>query len=40
MPSHVHHLNYQRLGDEMLFDLVALCEGCHQKLHPHRDLTS
>ncbi len=35
-PSHVHHLTYARLGDEMLYDLVALCEGCHAKLHPSR----
>jgi hypothetical protein len=32
-PSHVHHLTYVRLGDEMLFDLVAVCEECHEKIH-------
>jgi 5-methylcytosine-specific restriction endonuclease McrA len=31
--SQVHHLTYKRLGDEMLFDLVAVCEACHEKIH-------
>jgi hypothetical protein len=30
----VHHLTYERLGDEMLFDLVAVCLHCHERLHP------
>ncbi len=34
-PEHVHHKDYRRLGDEMLFDLVAVCSICHQKLHPN-----
>ena len=30
----VHHLTYDRVGgDEMLFDLVAICSGCHEKVH-------
>jgi hypothetical protein len=29
----VHHLTYERLGDEMLFDLVAVCMTCHEKIH-------
>jgi 5-methylcytosine-specific restriction endonuclease McrA len=29
----VHHLTYARLGDEMLFDLVAMCMTCHEKIH-------
>ena len=33
----VHHLTYDRLGDEMLFDLVAVCTVCHDKLHPWRN---
>jgi hypothetical protein len=33
---HVHHLTYERLGDEMLFDLAAVCRGCHARLHPDR----
>jgi 5-methylcytosine-specific restriction endonuclease McrA len=31
--DHVHHLTYERLGDEMLFDLVAVCKPCHEKIH-------
>lgn len=31
----VHHLTYERLGDEMLFDLVAVCLACHEKIHGH-----
>jgi hypothetical protein len=29
----VHHLHYQRLGAEMLFDLVAVCLTCHEAIH-------
>lgn len=32
-PHEAHHLTYSRCGDEMLFDLVALCNSCHRKLH-------
>jgi hypothetical protein len=32
--TQVHHLNYLRWGDELLFDLVALCSTCHGKCHP------
>lgn len=31
----VHHLTYQRLGNEMLFDLAAVCTTCHEAIHPH-----
>lgn len=30
----VHHLSYARLGREMLFDLVAVCNECHDAIHP------
>lgn len=33
--TEVHHLTYERLGDEMLFDLVAICKMCHDKI-PNR----
>lgn len=29
----IHHLTYQNLGDEFLFQLVALCRPCHDRLH-------
>ena len=37
-PRHVHHLTYAHLGDELLYELVALCETCHQKIHPQREI--
>jgi len=29
----VHHLTYARIEKEMLFDLVALCRRCHERIH-------
>jgi 5-methylcytosine-specific restriction endonuclease McrA len=31
--SDLHHLTYDRLGDERHEDLVALCRECHEELH-------
>jgi len=31
--TQVHHLTYRRVGSEMLFDLVAICDECHRKIH-------
>jgi len=36
----VHHLTYERAGDELLFDLVAVCSGCHQRAHPNKKINS
>jgi hypothetical protein len=33
-PVHVHHTTYEHAGNELLFELVALCRGCHQIAHP------
>lgn len=30
---HVHHLTYERVGDERLEDLQALCFDCHDEAH-------
>ncbi len=30
----VHHLTYANMGDELFFQLVALCQACHEKAHP------
>jgi 5-methylcytosine-specific restriction endonuclease McrA len=30
---HVHHLTYDRVGREPLFDLVAVCDTCHRQIH-------
>lgn len=29
----VHHLSYERLGNELPEDLVAVCRPCHEFLH-------
>jgi len=29
----VHHLTYDRLGDERMDDLEVLCPDCHRKAH-------
>ena len=33
--QHVHHLTYDHLGNELLFELVFLCRQCHELIHPH-----
>ena len=32
--TQVHHLHYDHLFDEFLFELVAVCKPCHIRLHP------
>jgi 5-methylcytosine-specific restriction endonuclease McrA len=31
--TQVHHLTYAHVGNEFLFELVAVCDECHDKLH-------
>ena len=31
--SQVHHLTYERLGQELETDLAAVCERCHRAMH-------
>jgi 5-methylcytosine-specific restriction endonuclease McrA len=31
--TEVHHLTYANVGQEFLFELVAICEPCHDRLH-------
>jgi len=33
---HVHHTTYAHAGNELLFELVALCRDCHQIAHPDK----
>lgn len=33
---HVHHLTYERLGNEAPGDLRVLCFQCHQKTHSRK----
>lgn len=30
--SEVHHLTYDHLGDEPLFDLISVCPECHRRI--------
>lgn len=31
--EHVHHLTYDRIFNEPLFDLVSICDACHKNVH-------
>jgi 5-methylcytosine-specific restriction endonuclease McrA len=31
--TQVHHLSYRHRGNEPLFDLTSVCDGCHAALH-------
>lgn len=31
--TQVHHLTYAHIFDELLFELVAVCDDCHSKAH-------
>lgn len=35
--TQVHHLTYEHMGEEFLFELVAICDACHRRLHPEVD---
>jgi 5-methylcytosine-specific restriction endonuclease McrA len=37
--TQIHHKTYKRVGDEALFDLVAVCAPCHEKIHGKAALT-
>ncbi len=32
--TQVHHLTYNNVFNEFLFELVAICDECHARLHP------
>jgi hypothetical protein len=34
--AHIHHLTYEHMGDEFLFELAGVCIPCHHRLHPER----
>lgn len=29
----VHHRTYEHVGNELLYELVALCQSCHDRAH-------
>jgi hypothetical protein len=31
--TQVHHLTYKHIYHEFAFELVALCDGCHERIH-------
>jgi 5-methylcytosine-specific restriction endonuclease McrA len=31
--TQVHHLTYQHMGSEFLWELVAICRDCHRRFH-------
>lgn len=33
--TQVHHKDYRHVFNEPLFDLVAVCQSCHEQLHDH-----
>ena len=35
--TEVHHMNYEHLFDEFLFELVALCHSCHARWHQENE---
>jgi 5-methylcytosine-specific restriction endonuclease McrA len=37
IPVQVHHLTYEHLFDEFLWELKAVCMRCHHKAHPDKD---
>lgn len=35
--TQVHHLTYEHWQDEFLWELVAICDGCHERVHAAKD---
>ena len=31
--TQVHHLSYKNIGNEFLFQLISLCDKCHERIH-------
>jgi hypothetical protein len=36
----VHHRTYEHVRNELLWELVAVCEDCHRRCHPGKDLAA
>jgi 5-methylcytosine-specific restriction endonuclease McrA len=37
---HVHHQTYVHVGNELLWELVAVCNQCHERCHPESQETA
>ena len=37
--AEVHHLTYAHMGNEFLFELVAVCKECHTRIHEQAEGT-
>ncbi len=35
--TEVHHLDYAHLGEELNFELIAVCKTCHLRLHKEKE---
>jgi hypothetical protein len=35
--TQVHHLSYEHWKDELLWELVAVCDNCHERAHTKRE---
>lgn len=35
--TQAHHLTYEHVGEEFLFELVAVCDACHKRFHDNDD---
>lgn len=31
--SDIHHRTYENLGNELMWELVSVCRGCHERIH-------
>ena len=38
--TEVHHLTYEHVGDELLWELKAVCDHCHRRCHPESQETA
>jgi 5-methylcytosine-specific restriction endonuclease McrA len=35
--TQVHHLTYEHVGNELLWELVSICNACHKRVHDDHD---
>lgn len=37
LATDIHHISYKHMGNEFLFELVALCSSCHERIHSEHE---